>query len=92
VTGTLGLVFIGVAVICIIAGVAAVGRTRRAGREDEAEYGSDDDEATYAEEAAAVKAAEEAAAAASRREPEREPDDDVDLHEGPGIEYEGPHS
>jgi hypothetical protein len=67
-TGTLGLVFIGVAVICIIAGVAAVGRTRRAGRDDEAAYGGDDDEATYAEEAAAVKAAEEAAAAAAARD------------------------
>jgi hypothetical protein len=71
-TGTLGLVFVGVAVICIIAGVTAVGRTRRAGREDEAAYGGDDDEATYAEEAAAVKAAEEAAAAAAARENETE--------------------
>jgi hypothetical protein len=90
-TGTLGIVFIGVAVICIIAGVAAVGRTRRAAREDEAETGADDDEATYAEEAAAVKAAEEAAAAATRSEPVREPEHDVQLHEGPDIEYEGPH-
>jgi hypothetical protein len=90
VTGTLAIVFIGVAVICIIAGMAAVGRTRRAAREDEAEYGADDDEATYAEEAAAVKAAEEAAAAANRQQPELEPDADVDL--GPDVEYEGPHS
>jgi len=72
VTGTLGLVFIGVAVICIVAGVTAVGRTRRAAREDEAAYGGDDDEATYAEEAAAVKAAEEAAAAAAARDVEIE--------------------
>jgi hypothetical protein len=92
VTGTLAIVFVGAAVICVIAGLAAVGRTRRSAREDEAEYGADDDEATYAEEAAAVKAAEDAAAAAARRAPEREPDDDVHLNEGPDIEYEGPHS
>jgi hypothetical protein len=89
VTGTLAFVFIRVAVICIIAGVAAIGRTRRAAREDEAEYGADDDEATYAEEAAAVAAAEKAATAAANRE-EPEPEPDVDL--GPDIEYEGPHS
>ena len=89
-TGTLVFAFIGVAVICIIAGVAAVGRTRRAAREDEADYGTDDDEATYAEEAAAVKAAEEAAAAANREQPEFESDADVDL--GPDVEYEGPHA
>ena len=61
-TGTLAFVFVGVAVLCVIAGVAAVGRTRRRVRDDN-EYG--DDDATYAEEAAAVAAAEAAAAAAA---------------------------
>jgi Na+-transporting methylmalonyl-CoA/oxaloacetate decarboxylase gamma subunit len=70
VTGTLGLVFIIVALICVIAGVTAVARTRRATQED-AEYG-DDDQATYAEEAAAVAAAEAAAAAAAQRDDEAE--------------------
>jgi hypothetical protein len=68
VTGTLALVFVIAAGICVIAGVTAVARTRRAERDDEAEYGGDDDQATYAEEAAAVAAAEAAAAAATARE------------------------
>jgi hypothetical protein len=65
-TGTLAFVFIAVAVICVVAGVTAVARTRRAARTDADEYGADDDEATYAEEAAAVERAQEAAAAAAR--------------------------
>ena len=63
-TGTLAYVFVALAIICIVAGVTAVSRTRRAGREDAEVYGGDDDEATYAEEAAAVRAAQEAAAKA----------------------------
>jgi hypothetical protein len=65
VTGTLAFVFVGVAVLCVIAGVAAVGRTRRRVRDDD-EYGEDDGGATYAEEAAAVAAAEAAATAAAQ--------------------------
>jgi hypothetical protein len=64
-TGTLTFVFIGVALICIVAGVTAVSRTRRRVREDERETGDAGDEATYAEEAAAVAAAQAAAAAAA---------------------------
>jgi hypothetical protein len=79
VTGTLAYVFVGVAVICVIAGVTAVGRTRRATREDEAENGESYGEATYAEEAAAVAAAQQAAAAAFDQP---EPKDDTDV-EGP---------
>jgi hypothetical protein len=63
-TGTLAFVFIGVALLCVVAGVLAVTRTRRAAREDEEEYGADD-EMTYAEEAAAVAAAQAAAAQAA---------------------------
>jgi hypothetical protein len=63
-TGTLAFVFIGVAVLCVVAGVAAVARTRQRVRADDEEYGEDDGGATYAEEAAAVAAAEAAAAAA----------------------------
>ena len=62
----------GPAVICVVAGVTAVARTRRATRADEDEYGVDD-ETTYAEEAAAVAAAQKAAAeaaAARAAEPE----------------------
>ena len=65
VTGTLAFVFIGVAVLCIVAGVAAVTRTRRRVREADEEYGDEGGEATYAEEAAAVAAAEAAATAAA---------------------------
>jgi hypothetical protein len=75
VTGTLALVFVGAAIICVIAGVAAVGRTRKAARDDEAEYGGTDDEATYAEEAAAVQAAQQAAAAAAARDTQDELED-----------------
>jgi hypothetical protein len=64
VTGTLAFVFIGLAALCIVAGVAAVTHTRRRVREADEEYGDEGGEATYAEEAAAVAAAEEAAAAA----------------------------
>ena len=71
-TGTLGLAFVALAVICIIAGVTAVARTRRATREDASEYGDGEGEATYAEEAAAVAAAEEAAAAAAARDSDAE--------------------
>ena len=67
-TGTLGLVFVALAVICIIAGVTAVARTRRATREDASEYGDGEGEAT----AAAVAAAEAAAAAAAARESDAE--------------------
>ena len=69
-TGTLAFVFIIVAVVCIVAGMTAVARTRRATRDDAA-YG-EDDEATYAEEAAAVAAAEAALAARDEREDETE--------------------
>ena len=63
-TGTLSIVFVAAAVICVIAGVAAVSRTRRRVRDSEG-YGEDDGGATYAEEAAAVAAAQAAAAAAA---------------------------
>jgi hypothetical protein len=71
VTGTLAYAFVGVAILCVVAGVAAVSRTRRRGLEDDggATYGEDDGGATYAEEAAAVAAAEAAARAAA---PEQE--------------------
>jgi hypothetical protein len=69
VTGTLAYVFVGVALLCVVAGVAAVSRTRRRVR-DADESGEDDGGATYAEEAAAVAAAQAAAAAAAS------PDDD----------------
>ncbi len=68
-TGTLAFVFIALAFVCVIAGVTAVARTRRATREDTEEYG----ETTYAEEAAAVAAAEEAAGAAARDDESEEP-------------------
>ena len=71
-TGTLGLVFVALAVICVIAGVTAVARTRRVTREDSSEYGDGQGEATYAEEAAAVAAAEAAAADAAGRDHEAE--------------------
>jgi hypothetical protein len=61
VTDVLTIVFIGAALICVVAGVAAVRRTQRRIRDNDEEYGSDDGEATYAEEAAAVAAAESAA-------------------------------
>ncbi len=69
-TGTLAFAFVGVALLCVIAGVAAVSRTRRRVRDGDEELGEDDGGATYAEEAAAVAAAEAAAAAAQ--------DDEVD--------------
>ena len=72
-TGTLAFVFIGVALLCIVAGVGAVTRTRRRVRDDERETGDVGDEATYAEEAAAVAAAQAAAAAAAA-----EQDDEAD--------------
>ena len=71
-TGTLTLVFIVVALVCVVAGVTALARTRRATQADSDEYG----ESTYAEEAAAVAAAQaagEAAAARDEDEPEAEP-------------------
>jgi Na+-transporting methylmalonyl-CoA/oxaloacetate decarboxylase gamma subunit len=90
VTGTLAFVFIAVALVCVVAGVSAVARTRRATREDAQEYGDGADDATYEEEAAAVAAAQ--AAAAARDEPEPGPDVEVDIDLGPDVEYEGPHS
>jgi hypothetical protein len=68
VIGTLAFAFVGVALLCVVAGVVSVTRTRRAAREDEEDFGSDDDEMTYAEEAAAVAAAEAAAAKAADAE------------------------
>ena len=68
-SGTLYFVFVVAALICVIAGVAAVSRTRRRVRDNEYESGEDDGGATYAEEAAAVAAAEAAMAA---QEPEDE--------------------
>ena len=59
-TGSLYVVFVAAALICIIAGVAAVSRTRRRVRDNEYESGEDDGGATYAEEVAAVAAAEAA--------------------------------
>jgi hypothetical protein len=70
VIGTLAYVFIGVALLCLVAGIVAVSRRRQALREDDAEY----PEATYAEEAAAVAAAQAVeAAAAARDDPDGEP-------------------
>jgi hypothetical protein len=63
-TGTLAYAFVGVAILCVVAGVVALSRTRRRGLEAEEGRGEDDGGATYAEEAAAVAAAEAAAAAA----------------------------
>ena len=74
-TGTLTYVFILLALICVVAGVTAVARTRRATRADE-EVSGDYSEATYAEESAAVAAAEAAArsaAAADESGPELPP-------------------
>jgi hypothetical protein len=70
VTGTLYAVFVVAALICVVAGVTAVTRTRRRARDDGYAYGEDDGGATYAEEAAAVAAAE--AAAAAQEQPERD--------------------
>ena len=78
-TGTLAFVFVIVAVICVIAGVTAVARTRRATQADADEYGADDDEATYAEEAAAVEAAQEAAACCGVRLPTARDGDEPDI-------------
>jgi hypothetical protein len=88
VTGTLTLVFIAVALVCVVAGVTAVARTRRTTRADAEEYGDGADDATYEEEAAAVAAAQ--AAAPARDDPKAGPDVDIDL--GPEIEYEEPPS
>jgi hypothetical protein len=75
VTGTLYFVFVIAAVICVIAGVAAVTRTRRRAVADETnEYGEDYPETTYAEESAAVAAAE-AALAAQAATADDEPED-----------------
>jgi hypothetical protein len=63
-TATLVFVFVGAAVLCVVAGVVAVSRSRRASRDDDAGY----PEATYAEEAAAVAAAQAAEAAAPHDE------------------------
>jgi hypothetical protein len=83
VTGTLAYVFVAVAVICVIAGVTAVARTRRATRDDVSADGESYGEATYAEEAAAVAAAQQAAAAAyDASEDEPQADLDIDV-EGP---------
>jgi hypothetical protein len=80
-TGTLAYAFVGVAILCVVAGVAAVSRTRRRGLEAGEDHGEDDGGATYAEEAAAVAAAEAAAAAAQAK------DDRVDRVEGvQGVE------
>jgi hypothetical protein len=67
-TGTLAYAFVGVAILCVVAGVAAVSRTRRRGLEAGEGRGEDDGGATYAEEAAAVAAAEAAAAAAQAQD------------------------
>lgn len=65
-TDVLTIVFIGAALICVVAGVAAVRRTQRRLRDTDEEYaGPDDGGATYAEEAAAVAAAEAAGEAAA---------------------------
>ncbi len=77
-TGTLAYVFVVVAVICVIAGVTALARTRRATRDDVSADGEEYGEATYAEEAAAVAAAQRAAAAAFDQ-PEAETYVDVDV-------------
>lgn len=60
-TGTLAIVFVGVALLCVVAGVAAVSRTRGRVHDADGAYGEDEGGATYAEEAAAVAAAEAAA-------------------------------
>jgi uncharacterized membrane protein YidH (DUF202 family) len=74
-TGTLYIVFVIAAFICVVAGVTAVLRTRRRVRADEInEYGEDYPETTYAEESAAVAAAE-AAMAAQAQAPDEEPED-----------------
>ena len=65
-SGTLVGVFIGVALLCVIAGVVAVSRTRQDSREDEEHV----PEMTYAEEQAAVAAAEAAEASALRAQDE----------------------
>ena len=39
-TGTLAFVFVAVALLCVVAGVAAVAGTRRRVREDDEEYGA----------------------------------------------------
>ena len=65
-SGTLVGVFIGVALLCVIAGVVAVSRTRQDSREDEEQV----PEMTYAEEQAAVAAAEAAEASALRAQDE----------------------
>ena len=70
-TGTLAFVFVGVAVLCVIAGVDRRLPHPAARREADEEYGEDDGEATYAEEAAAVAAAEAAAAAAQATDDDR---------------------
>ncbi len=71
VTGTLYFILVLAALVCVVAGVFAVTRTRRATRED----GDGTPEMTYAEEAEAVAAAQaaEAAAAASQDEVDGEP-------------------
>jgi hypothetical protein len=64
VIGTLAYVFVGVALLCVVAGLVAISRRRRTFREDDAAY----PEATYAEEAAAVAAAQAAEAAAAEQD------------------------
>ncbi len=67
-TGTLVGVFVVVALLCVIAGVVAVSRTRKDSRQDEEQY----PEMTYAEEQAAVAAAEAKEASATVAEDEDE--------------------
>ncbi len=71
-SGTLYLVFVLAALVCVIAGVVAVTRTRRASREDEEQY----PEMSYAEEQAAVEKAQAAQAEAAAGAGARDEDDE----------------
>jgi hypothetical protein len=72
VSGTLYAVFVVAAIICVIAGVAAVTRTRRRVRDNEYDSGEDDGGMTYAEESAAVANAEAALEAQQGADDERD--------------------
>jgi hypothetical protein len=65
VSGTLYFVFVLAAIVCVIAGVVAVTRTRRASREAEADEVYP--EMSYADEQAAVAKAQAAEAAEAER-------------------------
>lgn len=71
-SGTLYAVFVIAAIVCVIAGVTAVARTRRRVRDNEYDSGEDDGGMTYAEESAAVARAEAAL--------------EAEQDEGPGLE------